>query len=319
MKRRYQGVCRGCGAPTARGGKGDAHESCKGCHPGRSHRPGHATGCAARCATGASDTAGHRRQPTGLAHTPPGAVARHSNAWATVAGRHPPRSSTCTGPGLRPWPTPFQRSNPPTERGGVSRPARYLSRGMAKQPAQRAHALDHDNPHPDGWHELTVANPTFLLERLGSECTDLQGLRELTVNGLDAINAHGAAASGRVVWGHGLAAIRRLGRPRTQAVGDRHGHRDDRRAAAPLHQSAGLKRPRAVRRRQLRCRREGRRRLPQPTRTRIPLLAPRPRRPRDLSPNRRRIAVGFRQPRPTGARRWQTLVGSGVWWSFPGF
>jgi len=118
VKRRYQGVCRGCGAPTARGGKGDAHESCKGCHPGRSHRPGHATGCAARCATGASDTAGHRRQPTGLAHTPPGAVARHSNAWATVAGRHPPRSSTCTGPGLRPWPTPFQRSNPPTERGG---------------------------------------------------------------------------------------------------------------------------------------------------------------------------------------------------------
>jgi hypothetical protein len=28
------------------------------------------------------------------------------------------------------------------------------------------------------WHELSVANPTFLLERLGSECTDLQGLRE---------------------------------------------------------------------------------------------------------------------------------------------
>jgi hypothetical protein len=41
----------------------------------------------------------------------------------------------------------------------------------------------------DGWHELSVANPTFLLERLGSECTDLQGLRELTVNGLDAVNA----------------------------------------------------------------------------------------------------------------------------------
>ena len=31
--------------------------------------------------------------------------------------------------------------------------------------------------------------PDFLLERLGSECTDLQGLRELTVNGLDAITA----------------------------------------------------------------------------------------------------------------------------------
>jgi hypothetical protein len=35
VKRRYQGVCRGCGAPTtARGGKGDASEFCKSCHPG---------------------------------------------------------------------------------------------------------------------------------------------------------------------------------------------------------------------------------------------------------------------------------------------
>jgi hypothetical protein len=35
VKRRYQGVCRGCGAPTtARGGKGDAYEYCKACHPG---------------------------------------------------------------------------------------------------------------------------------------------------------------------------------------------------------------------------------------------------------------------------------------------
>ncbi len=35
VKRRYQGVCRGCGAPTAaRGGKGDAYQYCKRCHPG---------------------------------------------------------------------------------------------------------------------------------------------------------------------------------------------------------------------------------------------------------------------------------------------
>jgi hypothetical protein len=35
VKRRYQGVCRGCGAPTAaRGGKGHAYQYCKGCHPG---------------------------------------------------------------------------------------------------------------------------------------------------------------------------------------------------------------------------------------------------------------------------------------------
>src|SRR5437763_2679220 len=35
VKARYQGVCRGCGAPTQpRNGKGDAYEYCKGCHPG---------------------------------------------------------------------------------------------------------------------------------------------------------------------------------------------------------------------------------------------------------------------------------------------
>ena len=62
------------------------------------------------------------------------------------------------------------------------------------------HAADRDTAVIDDWHELSVANPTFLLERLGSECTDLQGLRELTVNGLDAIAALGDRAGGRVVW-----------------------------------------------------------------------------------------------------------------------
>jgi AraC-like DNA-binding protein len=37
VKARYQGVCRGCGAPTQpRNGKGD--EYCKGCHPGAAGR-----------------------------------------------------------------------------------------------------------------------------------------------------------------------------------------------------------------------------------------------------------------------------------------
>jgi len=71
---------------------------------------------------------------------------------------------------------------------------------MPKKLAQRAGADDGQVASPDGWHELAVANPTFLLERLGSECTGLQGLRELTVSGLDAIAALGADANGRVVW-----------------------------------------------------------------------------------------------------------------------
>jgi len=72
---------------------------------------------------------------------------------------------------------------------------------MTKQPAQRAaDAAGGATGDSDGWHELAVANPTFLLERLGSECTDLQGLRELTVNGLDAIDAQSPVAGGRIVW-----------------------------------------------------------------------------------------------------------------------
>jgi hypothetical protein len=70
-------------------------------------------------------------------------------------------------------------------------------------PQQLAHCdaqPDRELADPDGWHELAVANPTFLLERLGSECTDVQGLRELTVNGLDAIAALGDRTGGRVVW-----------------------------------------------------------------------------------------------------------------------
>jgi Histidine kinase-, DNA gyrase B-, and HSP90-like ATPase len=65
-----------------------------------------------------------------------------------------------------------------------------------------AHLANHDEPpdRDDGWQDLAVANPTFLLERLGSECGDLQFLRELTVNGLDAIAAQPGPARGRVVW-----------------------------------------------------------------------------------------------------------------------
>jgi hypothetical protein len=92
--------------------------------------------------------------------------------------------------------------------------------------SQRNLAADRDAA-VDGWHELSVANPTFLLERLGSECTDLQGLRELTVNGLDAIAALGDRAVGRVVWDLDWQRFDRLGRPGAQIVGHRHGHRHD--------------------------------------------------------------------------------------------
>jgi hypothetical protein len=71
---------------------------------------------------------------------------------------------------------------------------------MPKQLANHDDPPDRDARRDDGWQDLAVANPTFLLERLGSECGDLQFLRELTVNGLDAIAALPARAGGRVVW-----------------------------------------------------------------------------------------------------------------------
>lgn len=48
--------------------------------------------------------------------------------------------------------------------------------------------------------ELQVANPSFLVEKLGAECGDLQGLRELTVNGIEAIQALGPGHGGRIIW-----------------------------------------------------------------------------------------------------------------------
>jgi hypothetical protein len=71
---------------------------------------------------------------------------------------------------------------------------------MPEKLAELAGAAQGPAAGADGWHGLAVANPTFLLEGLGSECTDLQGLRGLTVNGLDAIAALGADRPGRVVW-----------------------------------------------------------------------------------------------------------------------
>jgi hypothetical protein len=71
---------------------------------------------------------------------------------------------------------------------------------VSGQLPQHDHVADPQAAAADDWHELSVVNPTFLRERLGSECTDLQGLRELTVNGLDAIAARADCAAGRVVW-----------------------------------------------------------------------------------------------------------------------
>jgi hypothetical protein len=52
----------------------------------------------------------------------------------------------------------------------------------------------------DGFAELDVANASFFVEKLGAECGDLQYLRELTMNGLQAIAALRGDVGGRVIW-----------------------------------------------------------------------------------------------------------------------
>jgi hypothetical protein len=52
----------------------------------------------------------------------------------------------------------------------------------------------------EGFDELAVANASFFIDKLGAECGDLRGLRELSVNGIEAIPAQGEDATGRVVW-----------------------------------------------------------------------------------------------------------------------
>jgi len=102
VKRRYQGVCRGCGAPTtARGGKGDAYAFCKNCHPGAIAPMRTREGCATRCTSGASDTAGLPRQPTGRGRTPADAAAQHSSGCELATGRPRRPSLTSTGRGVR--------------------------------------------------------------------------------------------------------------------------------------------------------------------------------------------------------------------------
>ena len=58
--------------PTAaRGGKGDAYEYCKRCHPGAiAADPDARMGARRDARMASSDTAGRRRRPTGLARTP---------------------------------------------------------------------------------------------------------------------------------------------------------------------------------------------------------------------------------------------------------
>ena len=248
----------------------------RGAVPGRSHRRARASGCATRCANGASDTAGHRRQPTGHARTQSDAAARRSNDLRPETGLRRRPWSTCTAAGPPLTLTRSRTTDGQHQPGAIARRARYLPTEVPDWLTQRNHAPDRDTATVDGWHELQVANPTFLLERLGSECTDLQGLRELTVNGLDAIAAQGTNSSGRIVWDLDWQRLDASGgRVRKLSVTDSGTGMTPEQLRQYINQLASSGREQSARR-QLRRRREGRRWFPQPERARIPLLASRP-------------------------------------------
>jgi hypothetical protein len=102
VKARYQGVCRGCGAPTQpRNGKGDAYASCKRFHPG-ARTPMDASACARRCERGMTDMARSRRRMTGHERMLTAAAVRRSLASAKATGPAPPQSPTSTPRGQPP-------------------------------------------------------------------------------------------------------------------------------------------------------------------------------------------------------------------------
>src|SRR6201995_3628188 len=65
VKARYQGVCRGCGAPTQpRNGKGDAYEYCKPATPAPPSDASRVTPCGRRCDAGGCCTERRRHRMT---------------------------------------------------------------------------------------------------------------------------------------------------------------------------------------------------------------------------------------------------------------
>jgi hypothetical protein len=107
VKTRYQGICRGCGAPTQpRNGKGDAYGYCKRCHPGAiAPKWTRQRACATRCAPGGTGTANRPRRMTGRAPTRAGEAVRRSSAWLKATGPPAPPSPTSTKDGRPHAPT----------------------------------------------------------------------------------------------------------------------------------------------------------------------------------------------------------------------
>ena len=132
VKRRYQGACRGCGAPTqARNGKTTATSTARPPTPEQTQPNGQPSECATQCAPGRTATAACPPHTTGRAPTP-AAAARKRSSDSTPATGHPPASSaTCSGPGK-------PRARPPAprfrdHRHAAGAPANSTSQGLSRR------------------------------------------------------------------------------------------------------------------------------------------------------------------------------------------
>src|SRR2546426_5679159 len=56
------------------------------------------------------------------------------------------------------------------------------------------------SPSPKRTLQMSVANMTFMVDRLGADCAPGQYIRELTENGIAAIEALGGSKTGEVMW-----------------------------------------------------------------------------------------------------------------------
>jgi hypothetical protein len=76
-------------------------------------------------------------------------------------------SSTSPCPGRRHTQTHSPTADGQRLLGAIGRDARYLPNEVPRRLLQPNHLADRDDAAVDDWHELSVANPTFLLVILG--------------------------------------------------------------------------------------------------------------------------------------------------------
>ena len=120
VKRRYQGACRGCGAPTQRAQRQERPptSTARPATPEQSQPNGQPSGYAKQCAPGDTATAASPPHTTGHEPMPTDAAVNRSSDSRTGTGRPPASSPTCSAPG-RPREQPPAPAHKPRKRSSA--------------------------------------------------------------------------------------------------------------------------------------------------------------------------------------------------------